>query len=283
MKKVIALLLLAALLLCGCGEPAATEAPTEPLGELKVHFIDVNHGDGMLVECNGEFMLIDAGESYAGPTVTTYLKNLGVDKLDIVVSTHPHSDHMSGFATVLQEFPLGTVYRNNRTSNEPCYINFVSILKEQNITAKVLKAGDSFTLGKASVKVVGPLQEYSNVNNTSLVLMIEFGENRFLLTGDMEQMAENDLIASGADLKADVLKTGHHGSNSSTCAAFLDAVQPKYGVISVGRKNAHDLPDAGPLFRMEEKNVTVYRTDTMGTIVATSDGKNITFTQELTP
>ncbi len=283
MKRIIAIFLLAALLLCGCGAPAATEAPTEPLGELKVHFIDVGHGDSMLVECNGEFMLIDAGESYAGPTVISYLQNLGVEKLDIVVSTHPHTDHMTGFTTVLQEFTLGKVYRSHRTSEEPFYLNFISILKEQNITPAVLRAGTSFTLGKATVTVVGPVQQYSNVNNDSLVLMIEFGSNRFLLTGDMEQMAENDLIASGVDLKADVLKLGHHGSNTSTSAAFLDAVQPKYGIISVGSKNAHNLPDEGPLFRMEERSITVYRTDTMGTIVATSDGTNITFTQELTP
>ncbi len=283
MKKLIALFLLTALMLCSCGTPAPTEAPTEPLGELKVHFIDVNHGDSMLVECNGEFMLVDAGESYAGPTVISYLQNLGVEKLDVVVSTHPHSDHMTGFTTVLQEFTLRKVYRSYRTSEEPFYINFISVLKEKSITPVVANLGDSFTLGKATVTVIGPVTQYSNVNNDSLVLMIEFGANRFLLTGDMEQMAENDLLAAKADLKADVLKLGHHGSNSSTSAAFLDAVQPKYGVISVGRKNAHNLPDAGPLFRMEERNIAVYRTDTMGTIVATSDGTNITFTQELTP
>lgn len=283
MKKIITLLLLAALLLCGCGAPAATEAPTEPLGELKVHFIDVGHGDSMVVECNGEFMLIDAGESYAGPTVISYLQNLGVEKLDIVVSTHPHTDHMTGFTTVLQEFALGKVYRSYRTSDEPFYINFMSILKEQNVTPAVLRAGTSFTLGKATVTVVGPVQQYSNVNNDSLVLMIEFGSTRFLLTGDMEQMAENDLLASGTDLKADVLKVGHHGSNTSTSAAFLDAVQPKYGVISVGSKNAHNLPDAGPISRMEERNIAIYRTDTMGTVVATSDGAAITFTQKLSP
>lgn len=282
MKKIIAILLLTALLLCGCGAPAATEGPTEPLGELRVHFIDVQQGDSTLVECDGAYMLIDAGESYAGPIVTTYLQNLGVEKLDIVVSTHPHTDHMTGFATVLPEFTLGTVYQSYRPSEESFYTNFVSILKEKNITPIVPNVGDSFQLGKATVTVVGPVAQYRSANNDSLVLMIEFGNTRFLLAADMEQMAENDLIASGADLKADVLRVGHHGSNSSTSYALLDAVQPKYGIISVGRKNAHNLPDEGVLFRLNNRNVAVYRTDTMGTIVATSDGNSITFIEELT-
>ena len=159
----------------------------------------------------------------------------------------------------------------------------MSILGEQNVTPQILRTGDSFALSTATVTVVGPVEEYSNLNNDSLVLMIEFGANRFLFAADMELMAETDLIASGTNLKADVLKVGHHGSNTSTSAGLLDAVQPKYAVISVGSQNAHNLPDEPPIMRMNDRGITVYRTDTMGTIVATSDGTNITFTQERTP
>lgn len=282
MKRIITTLLLT-LALCGCSVSRPTEAAPVPedIGELKLHFIDVNHGDSTLVECNGEFMLVDAGEVYAGGKVLMYLVEQGVETLDIVVSTHPHSDHMSGFATVLPELEIGDVYRSYRSTDDKHYYDFTACLEEKNITAIIPKVGDSFSLGSATVTVIGPVRQYpDNTNNDSLVLMVQFGDTRFLLAADMEKEAESDLIASGTDLTADVLRIGHHGSETSTSIALLEAVNPSYAVISVGRKNAHNLPDAAPLALLSGMNIPVYRTDTMGNIVAISDGETITFSWE---
>lgn len=276
MRKLFCLLLLLCLL-CGCSAPAAPSAPTEPLGELKVHYIDVGAGDCTLVACNGKYMLIDAGESTAGNKIVSYLKALGVEKLDVVVSTHPHTDHMNGFKIVLPEFELETVYTCYLTSREPFYINFMDTLRDQAIIPETASAGDRFSLGGASVTVVGPVATYGSANNDSLVLMIEFGSTRFLFAADMESTAEADLIASGKDLTADVLRVGHHGRDTSTTGAFLDAVKPGHAVISAGSSAP---PDSATLQRLEQQNIAIFRTDTMGTIVATSDGTNITFTKE---
>ena len=283
MMKRLLFFFLTVLILCGCSAKAPEQpSPTPPdIGQLKVHFIDVNHGDSTLVECNGEYMLVDAGEVYAGGTVLLYLAQLGVKKLDVVVSTHPHTDHMSGFATVLPELEVGDVYRSYRAPKDEQYTNFIACLEEKHITSMIPKTGDSFTLGGATVTVIGPVRQYAdNTNNDSLVLLIRFGATSFLLAADMEKEAEADLIARGTDLHADVLRIGHHGSETSTSKAFLEAVDPSYAVISVGRKNAHNLPDAAPLALLRGLEIPVYRTDRMGTVVATSDGQNITFSWE---
>ena len=266
------------LLLCGCGaNPAETQAPTEPIGEMKVHFIDVGQGDCTLVECNGQYMLIDAGESTAGDKIVKYLKDLGVEKLDIVVSTHPHTDHMNGYKIVLPEFDIGTVYTSYLTSKEPFYINFKNVLQEKRITPIVASAGTSFTLGNANISVIGPVTNCGTANDDSLVLMIQFGNSRFLLAADMETMSENNLVSSGTDITADVLRVGHHGSGTSSSTAFLNAVKPSYAVVSTGEKKP---PADAVLLRLQQQNAAVFRTDTMGTIVATTDGVTITIAKE---
>lgn len=277
MKRFFALFL-SLLLLSGCGQPVS--APTDDAqtsASLTVHYIDVGQADSILLECDGEYMLIDGGNVPDGEDVVQYLLNVGVTELEAVVATHAHEDHAGGLADVLKTFPTEAVYAPTRTYSSNCFDQFVYYTDQQDLTIQIPQPGDIISLGETTVTVLGPVKTYAETNNTSIVLLAQFGENRFLFTGDMEIQAETDLLDSGANVKADVLKVGHHGSETSTGYRFLREVAPTYAVISVGQGNTYQHPHEAPLSRLEDAEVTVYRTDKLGTIVAVSDGKNITF------
>lgn len=281
MRKLLCFLTLLALLLAGCGtqKPETTPPVTlvPPPLTFTVHFLDVGQADAILLECGGAFALIDAGNVADGSYVVSYLEKAGVETLSALISTHPHEDHAGGLAAVLAVYPTEAVYAATTTYDTKCYNDFLHYADQQRLTVQIPKAGDRLMLGEASITVLGPVKRYANTNDTSLVLMVQFGENRFLFTGDMEMEAETDLIESGADLKADVLKVGHHGSNTSTSYRFLRAVSPSYAVISVGEGNKYKHPNQETLDILGQAEVYVYRTDYMGTVVAVSDGTEITF------
>ncbi len=280
MRKLLSLTLLLALLLCGCAP--TQEAPPQPEDTLQVHFIDVGQADCILLECGSEYMLVDGGNTADSSLVVSYLQKQGVQELKAVVGTHPHEDHVGGLAGVLAVFPTAAVYSPTRTYSSKCFDDFAHYADQQGLELTIPTPGDKWTLGTATITVLGPLTSYADVNDTSIVLMVQFGQTRFLLTGDMEREAETDLLESGADLKADVLKVGHHGSYSSTGYLFLRTVAPKYAVISCGRGNSYGHPHEEPLSRLRDAEVTVYRTDELATVIATSDGTDITFTWERT-
>lgn len=288
MKKFIALLLTLSLLLCGCvayvPTTAETTAPTSATvvegKSLIIHYIDVGQADCILLETDGQYMLIDGGNREDGQLVVSYLEQQGVQELEAVVCTHAHEDHVGGLPSVLAVYPTKAVYAPTRTYSSKCFDDFVRYADQQDLTITIPSPNDSWDFGGASVTVLGPVDSYSDPNNTSIVLMVQFGENRFLFTGDMERDAETDLVESGADLKADVLKVGHHGSYTSTSYLFLRQVMPKHAVISCGRDNSYGHPHEDPLSRLYNAAATVYRTDHMGSIIAVSDGKEITFTWE---
>ena len=286
MRKLLCFLTLLALLLAGCGFPKQETTPPETLVPppltLTVHFLDVGQADAILLECGGEFALIDAGNVADSSYVVSYLEKAGVQELKAVISTHPHEDHAGGLAAVLAVYPTEAVYAATTTYDTKCYNDFLHYADQQRLTVQIPKTGDRLMLGEASITVLGPVKSYANTNDTSLVLMVQFGDTKFLLTGDMEMEAETDLIESGADLKADVLKVGHHGSNTSTGYRFLYEVDPTYAVISVGKDNDYGHPHDEPMSRLRDADVTVYRTDEMGGILAVSDGKDITFYWENT-
>jgi len=283
MRKILALLL-TFLLLTGCTAPAG---PTEPVVEeqlLIVHFIDVGQADCALLECGGEYMLIDGGNRADGYDVVRYLRQAGVDELDLVVGTHPHEDHIGGLISVLNTFDAEQIWTTDFTYSNSVTNGFEAAARKQGTEVYEPELGETFQLGGAIVTVLGPVQEgYEDVNDTSLVLMVEFEKTRFLFTGDMEQLAEGHMLdywGEDYDFRADVLKVGHHGSYSSSGYRLLREVAPTYGVISCGRDNEYGHPHEAPMSRLRDAEVTVYRTDLMGTVCVFSDGENLAFAWE---
>lgn len=283
MKKQLIAFLIAALLLCGCTitiEPVPTQT-TPPAGSgLTVHFLDVGQADSILLECGGQYMLIDGGNVDDGQFVVSYLEKAGVEELSYVVCTHAHEDHVGGLASVLAVFPAQTVFSPTTTYASRCFDDFLYYVDQQRIEITIPAPGDTFTLGQAEVTVLGPVKSYAETNDTSIVLRVEYGSNSFLFTGDMESLAENDMLDHGAYVQADVLKAGHHGSSSSTSYRFLYEVNPTYTVISCGIDNSYGHPHDEVVSRFHDAGVPMFRTDELGTIVAFSDGSEITFTWE---
>jgi competence protein ComEC len=279
MKKLLTILLLLALLVgcIGCMQPAA--AP----GQLVVHFIDLGQSDSILLEYEGHYALIDGGYASTSDKLIDYLQDQGIEELDLVVSTHMHGDHMGGLPDVLATFPVKTIWCSRQTYYSETYDRFLYYADQQNVEVERPVVGQIILLGDVYLELLGPLDKsYEDVNNSSLVIMASYGEKRFLFTGDMRHEAEKQLVDAGTDLNADVLKVGHHGSYTSTSYLFLRYVQPEYAVIQCGRNNEYGHPHDEPMSRLRDADVDIYRNDQLGTIIATCDGKTITFTWEFT-
>ena len=254
-----------------------------PSGEtLTVRFLDVGQGDSILLACGDETMLIDGGPVEEGQFLVSRLNRLDVTELTYVVNTHPDEDHCGGLAAVLAKYPAEHVYSSVTEYTTKVFSNVVKYTEEQGKQIEVPQTGTHWSLGSAAVTVIGPVQTYSDPNNGSLVLRVDYGGTSFLFTGDMEQKAEGDLLESGADVRADVLKAGHHGSPTSSSEAFLTAVQPSIAVISVGEDNDYGHPGADVLARLEALNAEIYRTDTQGEIIIVSDGTELSVTTDPT-
>ena len=292
MKKLTSLLLLLSLLLAGCTveyvpptesalPPATTAAAPSPEGgeTLLVHFIDVGQADCALIEYGDFHMLIDGGNRDDGQLVVTYLLEQGIESLDIVVGTHPHEDHIGGLPAVLAVFPVTqAVYSPTDTYSSKIFDDFMGYVDQQRLTVTKPQPGKTVTIDEdLSFTILGPVKSYAETNDTSIVLRLDHGENSFLFTGDMETAAENDMLDNGAKVDVDVLKVGHHGSSSSTGYRLLYEAMPQYAVISVGTGNDYGHPHVEPMERLRDAGCTIFRTDHLGTVVATSDGHTITF------
>ena len=260
--------------------PAASQTGTTPSdgqdAAFQMHFIDVGQALSVLVECDGQFMLYDGGNVDDGSLVVSYLQKQGVQQLQYVFCSHAHEDHVGGLAAVMAKFPAGHAYSPVTEGSTKCFNDFVKYTQQQGLQLEVPSVGTVWPLGSATVTLLGPVTGYSDTNNTSLVLRIDYGNTSFLLTGDMEKTAETDLVNSGANLKADVLQVGHHGSSTSTSYLFLNAVLPEMGVISCGTGNKYGHPHEETLSILRDAKVDVYRTDLQGTITIGSDGQNYT-------
>ncbi|MDD5883813.1 MAG: MBL fold metallo-hydrolase [Firmicutes bacterium] len=279
-KKLLALFFALSLLLCGCAEVLPAETTVSGKG-LTVQFLDVGQADCALLSCDGEYLLIDGGNRDDSQLVVSFLKQQGVQELAAVVCTHAHEDHVGGLPAVLAVYPTKAVYAPTKTYSSNIFDKFVYYTDQQGLEITIPAPGYQFSLGQATVTVLGPVKSYAEANNTSIVLRVDYGETAFLFTGDMETDAENDMLdywEGRLDWQADVLKVGHHGSNTSTGYRFLNAVNPAYGVISVGKGNDYGHPHKEPLSRLRQAGVTILRTDELGAIQAVSDGKEVTFT-----
>ena len=282
MKKRLFSLLLILLLLSGCqAAPAAPQGSVPEEGSsFAVHFIDVGQADAALVVCDGHYMLIDGGNAADSDLIYAYLKEQGASHLDYMVATHAHEDHIGGLPGALNYAQVDTALSPVTQGSTQVFENLVQYLSAQHKSLTVPQPGDSFALGSAQVEILGPVKEYDDTNDTSIVLRVDYGQTSFLFTGDMEREAEEDLLEAGARLDATVLKVGHHGSETSTSYPFLREVLPEYAVISVGEDNSYGHPDESTLSRLRDAQVQVYRTDLQGTIIAASDGTSVTFQTE---
>jgi beta-lactamase superfamily II metal-dependent hydrolase len=249
---------------------------------LRVSFIDVGQGDSILIEAPAMTVLVDGGERSEGPIVVDYIRQQGIDALDLVIATHPHADHIGGLLDVLEAFTVGRVIDSGRIHTSQTYLNYLQRIDDKDIPFEVAD-GQKFDLGQQGVlEVLGPVKEYDDPNNSSVVTMLQFGAISILLTGDMEPAAETDLVAE-REVAATVLKVGHHGSRTSTSPEFLDKVNPQIGVVLVGEGNRYGHPSQEVLQLLEERQVTVYRTDRDGTVVIETDGTKIEVITEKQP
>lgn len=252
-------------------------------GNLEVHYISVGQADSILVDLpNNEIMLIDGGTYNMGSTVIKYLKDHGVTKIDYLVNTHPHGDHSGGLISVVgcDDFEIENIYMTKAFEAVPRFIEFTELLDSKRIEPIETMAGDvlvdeTVDGKKLKIKCVGPYKlNEENFNNNSIVLKLEYGKTSYLFMGDAEKDEEQDILKGGEDLKCDVYKVGHHGSNTSTTQAFLNAVKPKAAVITADvSENSSGLPAEAVLTRLQKSNVEIYRTDLLGTIVSTSNGE----------
>ena len=252
--------------------------PTPDKSSFAVHFIDVGQADAALVLCDGKAMLIDGGNAADSNLIYTYLKKHNITHLDYIIGTHAHEDHIGGIPGALQFATVDVVYCPATSYTTKAFKNFVSAVEKQNVSITVPTVGTTFNLGSATCTILAVNTDKKDANNSSIVMRIVYGETSFLFTGDAEREVEQTLLNKGVTLKSDVLKVGHHGSETSTSYQFLREVMPQYAVISVGSGNSYGHPTDAVLSRLRDAEVTTFRTDLQGDILCVSDGKNVTFT-----
>ena len=257
--------------------------------EAQVYFIDVGQGDSELIRLkdSGIDILIDAGTRSTKQELADYLKELGVDDIDILIGTHPHEDHIGGMAKIIEEFPIGTLYlpetSDEMTPTTKTYESLLDAVEKMDVTMRTASAGDVLLEeGNISFKVLSPSHtDYDNLNDYSIVTRLKVGDTAFLFQGDAETPVEEEILDSGADVSCDVIKLGHHGSSTSSSRAYLEAANPSAAVISCGVGNEYGHPHRETMDLLEKLSITPYRTDTQKTLLAETDGKTIVWQTEL--
>ena len=245
-------------------------------GSLSLVVLDVGQGDSLLLQSGGVWALVDAGTADSGQAILQAMQAYGVDKLSLAVATHPHADHIGSMAEVLDAYPPDVFWMPDISHTSDTYERMLDAVERSEADAVLAQKGDSFTLGDARITVLSPQEGDSmdDLNNASLVLLCEGAGVRCLLTGDAEAPVEEKLLQAGLPA-VDILKVGHHGSDTSSSPAFLNAVSPRYAAISCGVGNSYGHPHEKTLSALEEQGSQIYRTDTQGTIVFTATGGEI--------
>jgi competence protein ComEC len=270
LKQVLQAALLLALII------AVSAAVVSASENLTVHFIDVGQGDSELIQFNGKNVLIDGGTQDMGPRVKSYLWSQGVSSLDLVVATHPHSDHIGGLLTVLNDFTVGQVLDSGQTHTSQTFENYLNLIDQKNIPFSTAERGQTIDLDPSiEIEVLSPPAAHfaDDLNQNSIVLKVTYDNVSFLLMADAGIEAEDSIMAAGYDLNSTVLKVGHHGSSSSSSPVFLSRVMPASSIIEVGSGNDYGHPTQQTLSALQSISSRVYRTDLDGTVVVSTDGQ----------
>lgn len=253
------------------GETSKENVSTIVSSELNIYFWDVGQADSILVSNEGKYMLIDAGNNPDGKLIVNQLKEMGIDKIDYLVGTHPHEDHIGGLDNIIQSFKIGKIYMPNREATSNTFEDVLDAISNKNLKIASPKKGSTFKLGEAVCKIVSIESDAEDTNDSSIVIEMSFGKHKYLFTGDLTSTLESKI--NWEDI--DVLKVAHHGSRYSSSKEFLDETKPEIAIISAGKENDYGHPHKEALNRLNKVGAEIYRTDKSGTIQLTSDGEKI--------
>jgi len=256
-------------------EVEVQETLKETNSNIKVYFIDVGQGDCTLIEKDNEYVLIDAGNNRDGKKLVNYFNSLGITKFKYVIGTHPHEDHIGGMDDIIKNFDIKHYLMPDLITPTPTFEEVLKQLENKNIKYEVPKIDSTFKLGDAKFKTIFIDNDEEDMNNSSIVLKLTYKNISYLFMADAEKKVENQIL--NKDIKSNVLRVGHHGTKYATTKEFLKAVNPEYSVISVGKNNDYGFPKEEVLNRINNSGSRLFRTDTRGTIISTTDGANITF------
>ena len=279
-RNFIAVFIIAILAVCGyfTAQKAGVPVFAPEDAAFSVTFLDVGQADCAYVTAGGENMLIDAGNNEDKDAVLGFLNEQGVTRLDYVVATHPHEDHIGAMSYVVDSFEVGNFIMPKKAANTKTFERLLDALERNNVAVTAPKAGDRFSVGDAACTILsGGEKNYDDTNDYSVVLRVDFYNNSFLFCGDASSLVEEEILSSGQKVSCDVLKTGHHGSRTASSQAFLDAARPRFAVISCGEGNSYGHPHAETLEKLAGRGVTVYRTDLCGSVQAAGDGTNVSW------
>lgn len=257
-----------------------TETFKETENTLDITYLDVGQADSILIQNEGHSMLIDAGNNEDGPLLVQYFKEQNITKFDYLIATHPHEDHIGGMDDIINNFDIEKIYMPDITTTTKTFLDVLEAIEKKNMTYDVPNINQNFTLGNTLFQVIYTGNDKKNLNNSSIILKATFKNTSYLFTGDATSEVEKKIL--NKDIQATVLKVGHHGSKYSTTTDFLNKVNPKYAIISVGKNNSYNHPNQVTINKLEKKNIEIHRTDQEGSIFLKSDGKTINITSKKT-
>lgn len=247
--------------------------------DFTVYYLDVGQSDCSIVICDNKVMMIDSGSKSSYIKIRGALLALGIDKIDYLVVTHPHDDHMGNAADIIKKYNVENIIMPKIASENQVdtltYSDLISSIANHDVNPMTVNVGDKISFGRANIDFFAPFEQNDNLNNMSIVLKVNFGETSFLFQGDAENSIEKQLLSSDMDVSADVIKVGHHGSNTSSSEKYLDVVNPSIAVVSCGADNSFKHPNKQTIDLLEKQDVNTYVTAYNGNITITSDGKSV--------